>query len=56
MRLVGFIILAFGAALLYYTNANAGDAGLAPPLAWVYYFLGLILVVVGLLGAFAKFK
>ncbi|MDV3292758.1 MAG: hypothetical protein LYZ70_00630 [Nitrososphaerales archaeon] len=56
MRLVGFIVLAFGVALLYYTYMNAGDTGMAPPLVWVYYSLGLILLVVGLLGVLAKFK
>lgn len=56
IRLVGFIILAFGVALIYYTYTNAGDSGFAPQLAVVYYFLGLILLVVGLMGGFAKFK
>jgi len=54
--MVGLIILAFGIALIYYTHANATDSGFAPQLVVVYYFLGLILLVVGLLGAFAKFK
>ena len=56
IRMVGLIILVFGAATVYYTYANAGDSGFAPELAIVYYFLGLILIIVGLLGAFAKFK
>lgn len=56
IRMVGLIILAFGVALIYYTYTNATDAGFAPQLVYVYYFLGLILLVVGLMGAFAKFK
>jgi hypothetical protein len=56
IRMVGLVILAFGVALIYYTYANATDTGFAPQLAMVYYFLGLILLVVGFLGAFAKFK
>ena len=56
IRIVGLIILVFGAALIYYTNSNAGDSGFAPQLVVVYYILGLILLVVGLMGAFAKFK
>jgi len=54
--MVGFIILAFGVALVYYTYTNAADSGFAPQLVVVYYFLSLVLLVVGLLGAFAKFK
>lgn len=54
--MVGLIILAFGVALIYYTYTNATDAGFAPQLVYVYYFLGLILLVVGLMGAFAKLK
>ncbi len=56
LRLVGFILLAFGATLLYYTYSNAANPGMAPPLVSVYYFIGLILLIVGLLGVFAKFK
>jgi uncharacterized membrane protein len=56
VRMVGLIILVFGVTLIYYTYANAGDSGFAPQLVVVYYFLGLILLVVGLMGAFAKFK
>jgi len=56
IRIVGLIILFFGAALVYYTYTNAGDSGFAAPLAIVYYFLGLILLVVGLMGTFAKFR
>jgi uncharacterized membrane protein YtjA (UPF0391 family) len=56
IRMVGLILLAFGVALIYYTYGSASLPGFAAPLASVYYFLGLILLVVGLIGAFAKFK
>ena len=56
IRMVGLVILAFGVTLIYYTYTNASDSGFAPQLVYVYYFLGLILLVVGVLGAFAKFK
>lgn len=56
IRLVGLALLAFGVVLIYYTYANASYSGFAAQLVPVYYFLGLILLVVGLLGAFAKFK
>ena len=56
IRIVGLLMLVFGAVTIYYTYANASDPGFAPELAVVYYFLGLVLVIVGLLGAFAKFK
>ena len=56
IRLVGLAVLAFGAALIYYTYSNASDPAFAPPLVTVYYFLGLILLVAGLAGSFAKFK
>jgi energy-converting hydrogenase Eha subunit E len=56
VRLVGLIVFAFGVALIYYTYTNAADSGFAPQLVPVYYFLGLILLVAGAVGAFAKFK
>ena len=56
IRLVGLAVLAFGAALIYYTYSNASDPAFAPPLVTVYYFLGLILLLAGLAGSFAKFK
>jgi len=55
IRLVGLIVLAFGAALIYYTYVNATSLG-APPLVPVYYFLGLLLLLVGLVSALAKLK
>lgn len=56
IRLVGIIVIAFGALLVYYTYANATDPGMAPSLVVVYYALGALLLIVGLVAAFAKFK
>ena len=56
VRLLGLIILVFGLALIYYTYANAGDAGLAPEIVTVNYALGLLLSAVGAVATLAKFK
>lgn len=42
--------------MVYFTYVNATVAGQAPPLVPVYYALGLLLLVVGFLAAFSKFK
>ena len=56
VRLLGLVILVFGAAMLYYTFANASASGIAPEIITINYALGLLLTVVGLLATFAKFK
>jgi hypothetical protein len=56
VRLLGLVVLVFGAAMLYYTYANAGVSGIAPEIITINYALGLLLFVVGLLATFAKFK
>ena len=56
VRLLGLVVLVFGAAMLYYTYANAGVGGIAPEIITINYALGLLLFVVGLLATFAKFK
>ncbi|MDV3278198.1 MAG: hypothetical protein LYZ69_07005 [Nitrososphaerales archaeon] len=56
IRLVGLIVIGFGGLLIYYTYGNAADPGMAPPLVAVYYALGVLLLIVGLVAAFAKFK
>lgn len=56
VRLLGFVIFAFGVALLYFTYANAGVVGIAPEIVTTNYALGLLLAVVGLFATFAKFK
>ena len=54
--LLGMFVLGLGAALIYFTNSNATVAGIAPAIITINYALGLLLLVVGLLAAFAKFK
>jgi len=56
IRFLGLIILVFGLILIYYTYANAGDAGLASEIVTINYALGFILSVVGAVAIFAKFK
>jgi hypothetical protein len=56
VRLLGLIVLVFGAALLYYTNSNANVSGIAPDIITINYALGVLLLGVGILATFAKFK
>jgi hypothetical protein len=56
IRVVGMITLGFGAALVYYSVANAGTAGIAPEIITINTSLGVLLAVVGFLAFFAKFK
>jgi hypothetical protein len=56
VRLLGLVVLFFGAALLYYTYSNATTAGIAPEIITINYALGFLLFIVGLLATFAKFK
>jgi len=56
VRLLGLVVLVFGVAMLYYTYSNANAAGIAPEIITINYALGLLLLVVGLLASFAKFK
>ena len=56
VRLMGMIVLVFGILLLYYTYANAGVPGQATEIVAINYSLGLVLSVVGVFAAFAKFK
>ena len=56
VRLLGLVVLVFGIAMVYYTNANATSSGIAPEIITVNYALGFLLLVVGGLATFAKFK
>jgi hypothetical protein len=56
VRLLGLVVLAFGAALLYFTWTNAAATGVAPEIVTINYSLGILLLVVGLFASFAKFK
>ena len=56
IRILGFLILGFGIAMIYFTYANVTVAGIAPEIVTVNYALGVLLLVVGLFATFAKFK
>jgi len=49
-------VVGFGTALIYYTWTVASDPSMAQALVNVYYALGALLLIVGILAAFAKFK
>ena len=48
------IVVIFGAMWLYFTYFDV--SGVAPEIVTVNYALGLLLLIVGLFAAFAKFK
>ena len=54
IRMVGMVIVIFGVAWLYLTYTDA--SGVASEIVTINYALGLLLLVVGLFAAFAKFK
>jgi len=54
IRMVGMVIVIFGVAWLYFTYSDT--LGVASEIVTVNYVLGLLLLIVGLFGAFAKFK
>lgn len=56
VRLLGFVVLAFGLLLIYFTYANADVSGMAPEIVTINYTLGLLLSGIGALATFAKFK
>ncbi len=56
VRLLGLVVLVFGASMVYYTYANATSSGIAAEIITINYALGALLLVVGLLATFAKFK
>jgi uncharacterized protein YjeT (DUF2065 family) len=56
VRLLGLVVLVFGAAMIYYTYSNAAVSGIAPEIVTINYALGLLLFVIGGLATFAKFK
>lgn len=56
VRLLGLVVLAFGALMVYYTYVNVSTAGVAPEIVTINYALGILLLVVGLFATFAKFK
>lgn len=54
IRFVGLVIVIFGVVWLYLTYVDT--SGVASEIVTINYALGLLLLVVGLFGAFAKFK
>jgi uncharacterized protein YjeT (DUF2065 family) len=56
IRLVGLIVIVFGAAWLYFAYSDAAVSGVASEIVTINYALGLVLLIVGLFAAFAKFK
>jgi membrane-bound ClpP family serine protease len=54
IRLTGLIVVIFGVLWLLYTYSDA--SGVASEIVTINYFLGLLLLIVGLFAAFAKFK
>ena len=56
IRLVGFVVLAFGFGLIYITYSNVTALAGQAPLIPVYYALGVLLFVSGFLASFSKFK
>ncbi|HXW37956.1 MAG TPA: hypothetical protein VEJ36_08670 [Nitrososphaerales archaeon] len=55
-RILGLIVLFSGATLVYFTYANASYLSGQEPLVPVYYSLGIILLISGLIAAISKFK
>ena len=54
IRLVGLVVIIFGALWLYFTYSDV--SGVAPEIVTINYALGLMLLIVGLFAAFAKFQ
>jgi membrane-bound ClpP family serine protease len=54
IRLLGLIVIIFGAIWLYFTHSDI--SGVAPEIVTINYALGLLLLTVGLLATFARFK
>lgn len=56
VRMLGVVVLVFGAAMVYITYLNATVASIAPQIITINYSLGILLLIVGLFATFAKFK
>jgi hypothetical protein len=56
VRMLGVVVLVFGAAMVYITYLNATVASIAPQIITTNYSLGILLLIVGLFATFAKFK
>jgi len=56
IRLMGLVILGFGAALVYFTYTDGASSGIASEIITVNYALGILLLIVGFFAVYAKFK
>jgi hypothetical protein len=56
VRMLGVVVLVFGAAMVYITYLNATVASIATQIITINYSLGILLLIVGLFATFAKFK
>jgi hypothetical protein len=56
LRLVGLIVLGFGAALMYLTYSEAAQANLVPQITPVFYLGSGLLMIVGALALIAKYE
>ena len=56
IRLMGLVVLGFGALLIYFTYSDGAVSGVASEIISINYALGVLLVLVGLFASFAKFK
>ena len=56
LRLVGLIFFALGAILSYFTYSEAGQGNIVPEIVPVFYLVAGILITVGLLAVFVKYK
>ena len=56
LRLVGLVFLGLGATMTYLTYSEAAQADLAPQIVPVFYLVSIMLMIVGIIVAIAKFK
>jgi hypothetical protein len=56
IRLMGLVVLGFGAALFYFTYTDGAPSGVAPEIITINYALGVLLLLVGFFAVYAKFK
>ena len=56
IRLMGLVVLGFGAALVWFTYSDGAPSGAASEIVTINYALGALLVIVGFFAVYAKFK
>ncbi len=55
-RLVGILVFALGVVLTYFTYVGAGDSSIVPQIVPVFYLGAGLLVIVGAVAVFARYK